>query len=82
MKRRVARNKAQYGKDNLQTALNNLLWKIIMDKGGVINMSRYEMDQIPTNAALKATFDSATNKLIVMAALRVNQDGIINEAGT
>lgn len=76
LKRHIERENAKHGKQNAQTALNNFLWKIAMHNGGTISISRHELDQIPPNAALQATFDSPTNRLIVVAGLRPSQDGI------
>lgn len=76
LQRHIARENAKHGKQNIQAALNNLLWKIAMNHGGMIDISRYELDQIPSEAALQTKFDSITNKLIVIAGTRPNKDGI------
>ena len=76
LKRHIARDNAKHGKQNAQTALNNFLWKIAMNNGGVISISRYDLDQIPPNACLATTFDSTTSHLMVKAMLRPSQDGI------
>lgn len=75
-----SRHLLQHGKQNAQTALNNFLWKIAMNNGGVISMSRYELDQIPPNAALASNYDSKTNHFMVKAILRPSQDGLAKGA--
>lgn len=76
LKRHIARENAKHGKQNAQTALNNVLWRIVMNNGGTLSISRYEMDQVPPEAALEATFDSTTNSMIIRSMLRVNKNGI------
>ena len=78
VQRHRAREVAKYGKANVQTALNNVLWRIVMNNGGTLSIPRYEMDQVPPEAAIEATFDSTTNSLIIRAMLRVNTDGIVS----
>lgn len=67
---------ARHGKENTQTALNNLLWKIVMQNGGTLNVPIEELKGVPDNAALQATVDSATNKFIVVAGIRPSKGGL------
>lgn len=76
LRRHRARENAKHGKQSAQAALNNFLWKIAMNNGGVISISRYELDQIPPNAALASTYDSKTNHLMVKAMLQPSLDGL------
>lgn len=74
--RMIRRNLAKHGKENIQTALNNLLWKIVMQNGGQINVPVEDLKRVPVNAALQAKVDSATNNLVVVAALRPSKSGL------
>lgn len=68
--------RARHGKENTQTALNNLLWKIIMQNGGTLNVPLEDLKQVPANAALQAKVDSATDKFVVVAGIRPSKSGL------
>ena len=67
MRRHMERIAAKSGKQNIQTALNNVLWKIVMQNGGTINVPCSDLKQIPATAALKGTYDELTDCFIIVA---------------
>ena len=75
-KRRLIREGIKNNRENSQSAINNLLWKIIMQNGGTIAVPVEEMEQIPDDSALKVTVDSTTNKLVVVAGTRPTKNGL------
>jgi len=77
IRRQQQRLQAQTGKANMQTALNNFLWKVVMNNGGVVNMPVLELKQVPLNAAIRAKFDSISNSLIIYATLNKDKPNII-----
>lgn len=76
IRRQIVKKRARHGKENTQTALNNLLWKIVMQRGGKISMPVDELKKVPANAALMGQVDSKTNKFVVVAAMRPNKSGL------
>ena len=45
-----AKWQSRTGKKNAQTIINCILWGIIMDKGGTINVSCEQMKNLPENS--------------------------------
>ena len=74
--RTLKRQIAQTGKENTQTALNNLLWKIVMQNGGQLNVPLEDLKKVPANAALQATVDSATDNFVMVAGIRPSKSGL------
>ena len=48
-----AKEKSKHGKDNMQTALNNVLWKIVMENGGIVKIPCEDLKATPAEAALQ-----------------------------
>ncbi len=67
MQRHDLRLAAKSGKQNIQTALNNVLWKIVMQNGGTINVPCSDLKQIPATAALQGTYDELTDSFVIVA---------------
>ena len=74
--RTIRRRLARHGKENTQTALNNLLWKIVMQNGGQLNVPLEDLKTVPANAAWQATVDSATDNFVVVAGIRPSKSGL------
>ena len=73
----MIKSMARYNQSNAQIALNNLLWKIVMEQGGALNVPQSDLDSVPSSAALEVKFDSATNRIIVIAGNRQTKSGLI-----
>lgn len=72
------------GKQNqVQHAINRLLWKIIASQGGKLTVSCFELDKLPDNAAIKADYDVKTHTMTMVSAVRSGivtpDEGIITE---
>lgn len=80
--RQMKKSIAKHGRENTQTALNNLLWKIVMQNGGTLNVPLDELKSVPVNAALSAKVDSITNKFVVVAGIRPNKNGLYLPPGS
>ena len=66
-KKEVAKHKARHGGTNLQDVCNNLLWKIVMNNGGKVNISCSELKQMTDKSKLSVKYDKATDSMIVEA---------------
>ena len=77
LRRQLARQKARHGKENTQSALNALLWKIIMQNGGALNIPCSDLKGIPGNMILKATYTAKTDTLTVVAGTQGEKRDII-----
>jgi len=75
--RKLRRQSRNDGQANVQAALNQLLWKIVMQNGGTLNVPVKDIEIIPAEAALQATVDSKTNNFVVVAGLRKKKSGLI-----
>ncbi len=51
--RSEAKAKAKHGKANMQTAMNNILWKIVDNNGGFLEVPCSELKATPPEAALQ-----------------------------
>ena len=65
--RRQEKHDRQQVKQDLQAMTNAVLWKIIDNNGGKMNISKADMDAVPVAAELKTLFDSATNTFVLTA---------------
>jgi hypothetical protein len=66
----MRRNQARYGKQNIQHVFNSLLWKIVSNNGGKINIACSELKKVPPQAALKAKYDQATDTMVIVSIIR------------
>lgn len=65
--RRQAKQQRQQVKLELQAMTNAVLWKIIDNNGGKMNISKADMDAVPPEATLKTLFDPDTNTFLLTA---------------
>ena len=71
--KKMRRRNTEDGQANMQAALNHLLWKIVMQSGGTLSVSTDELKSVPEEAILHTTVDSATDKFVVVAGLKLKE---------
>lgn len=65
--RRHEKQQRQQVKQNLQAITNTVLWRIIDNNGGVMNIPKQVMNTVPMNATLKTEFDPESDCFVITA---------------
>jgi len=65
--RRAEKQQRQQVRQNLQALTNTVLWRIIDNNGGIMNIPKIVMDTVPANAKLNTEFDPGTNSFVITA---------------
>ena len=73
--RRNEKHQRQQVKQNLQAITNTVLWRIIDNNGGIMNIPRDTVNSVPGSATLKTEFDPKTNNFVITAVKP--KDGIV-----
>jgi hypothetical protein len=65
--RRREKQERQQVKQNLQAITNTVLWRIIDNNGGTMNIPKSVMNSVPANATLKTEYDPDTDSFVITA---------------
>lgn len=76
IRRRMGKRNAD-GQQASQQCINRVLWKIIAQNGGKLTIPATEVDEIPVNAAVKVTYESATGNVVVISVLSIEKGKVI-----